>query len=96
LDGQPAINNVLYLAEIIETGDAIDVAALDAVKDPRAATDMSGRFVFFDVAPGRYALGISSPVGPVLIQLAGEEIIAEVVVGQVTDLGEIPIVPFNE
>jgi len=89
----------MYLAAVIrpEGENTIGVAALDPVNDPRVETDASGFFVFLDVTPGQYGLGIMSPVGPVLIRGAdGREIIAEVQAGQITDLGTVRIVPFTQ
>jgi hypothetical protein len=95
LGGEPAPGRIMYLAAIIRPeGDSIGVAALDPVNDPRVESDATGYFVFLDVEPQRYALGIMSPGGPVLIQQNGAEIIAEVQAGQVTDLGTVQIVPF--
>jgi len=96
LNGKPAGGHVLYLATIIRLeSEGMGIAALDPARDPRAESDASGYFVFLDVAPGRYALGIMSPVGPVLINgTDGKEILAEVQAGQVLDLGDVKIVPF--
>ena len=98
LEGEPAAGHMLYLAAIIvPEGDAMGVAALDPVNDPRVESDATGYFVFLDVAPGRYALGINSPAGPILIRGGdSKEIIAQVVAGQVTDLGTVRIVSFTE
>jgi hypothetical protein len=96
LNGQPAPEFVLYLAPIIATREEMEIASLDAVTDPRAQTDGSGYFAFVDVSPGRYALGIASPAGPVLIRIDGLEIIAEVEAGEITDLSIVPIKPFVE
>jgi hypothetical protein len=75
----------------------MDVAALDPVNDPRAEPDATGTFVFVDVAPGHYALGMDSPFGPVVILGEdGDAIEAEVEAGQVTDLGSVRIVPFGQ
>jgi hypothetical protein len=96
MQGQPAAGHVLYLAKIVhpET-EGMGIAALDPVNDPRAESDTSGYYVFLNVPPGRYALGILSPIGAVLIQQAdGNEIIVEAQAGQVTDLGEVQITPF--
>jgi hypothetical protein len=97
LEGQPAPGHTMYLAAVISSGEGMEMAALDPANDPRAESDGAGYFVFLDVPPGRYGLGISSPVGPLLIRGAdGDEIIAEVLAGQVTDLGTVRIVPFGE
>jgi len=97
INGRPATERMMYLAAIIRTeGETMGVAALDPVNDPRVESDASGYFVFLAVPPGRYALGINSPIGAVLIRQAdGHEIIAEVQAGEVTDLGTVHIVPFD-
>lgn len=97
LDGEPAAEYTLYLAPLIASGEEIEIAALDPVEDDRAESDVSGIFVFADVDPGRYALGINSPIGPVLIRGSdGDEIVAEVVAGETVDLEAVRIVPFAE
>jgi hypothetical protein len=97
MEGQPAAGQVLYLAAIIVTDDELEIAALDAVHDPRTESDESGYFAFLDVPPGRYALGIASPSGAVLIRGAdGDEIIADVEASRVVDLGTVLIVPFGQ
>lgn len=97
LEGEPAAERTMYLAALIASGENMEVAALNPVEDDRAESDTSGTFVFVDVEPGRYALGINSPIGPVLIRGEdGMEILAEVEAGQVVDLGEVWIVPFAE
>jgi hypothetical protein len=97
LNGEPAAGQVMYLAAIIRPeGEGMGVAALDPANDPRVESDATGYFVFLDVEPQRYALGIMSPGGPVLIQQDGAEIIAEVRAGQVTGLGTVQIVPFAQ
>jgi len=96
MQGQPAAGQVLYLAEVIrQEGEGMGVAALDAATAPRAESDASGYFVFLGVSPARYALGILSPIGPVLIRQAnGQEILLQAEGGQIRDLGEIQITPF--
>lgn len=97
LGGEPAAGQVMYLAAIIRPeGEGMGIAALDPANDPRVESDATGYFVFLDVEPQRYALGIMSPGGPVLIQQDGAEIIAEVEAGQVIDLGTVQIVPFSQ
>jgi hypothetical protein len=97
LEGEPAVERTLYLAPLIASGEELEIAALDPVEDDRAESDASGVFVFVDVEPGRYALGINSPIGPVLIRGDdGDEIVAEVVSGETVELGEVRIVSFAE
>jgi hypothetical protein len=97
LDGEPAAERTLYLAPLIASGAELEIVALDPVEDDRAESDASGAFLFVDVEPGRYALGINSPIGPVLIRAGdGDEIVAEVVAGEIVDLDVVVIVPFSE
>ena len=100
LDGQPpAESHMMYLARVIKPqgDDSLGVAALDPVNDPRAEPDASGYFVFLDVPPGQYGLGIMSPSGPVLIRGEdGSEILITVQAGRSVDLGDIHIVPFGQ
>ena len=98
MHAKPAAGRILYLAAVIQTaGEGIGgVAALDPVNDPRAESDASGYFVFLNVPPGRYALGINSPVGPVLINQKGREIMTEVQADQIADLETVQIVPFAQ
>ena len=96
MDGEPAAGRMMYLAKVIRPGDeSVGMAALDPVNDPRVESDRSGYFCFLDVLPGEYALGINSPIGPVLIRGADErEIVVEVRAGQTSDLETVRIVPF--
>jgi len=98
MDGEPAAGRMMYLAKVIRPGgESVGMAALDPVNDPRVESDRSGYFGFLDVPPGEYALGINSPIGPVLIRGAdGREIIVEVQAGQTFDLETVQIVPFTE
>ena len=84
----------MYLAKVIHSAEGFEVAALDAVLDPRIETDASGFFAFLDIVPGRYALGIMGPSGPLLVNREGKEIIVDVEAEQVSDLGEIRAAPF--
>ena len=97
LDEEPAAERTLYLAPLIASGEELEIVALDPVEDDRAESDASGVFVFVDVEPGRYALGINSPIGPVLIRGSdGDEIVAEVIAGEIIDLDVVRITPFAE
>jgi hypothetical protein len=97
VNGKPATGHTLYLAPIIQTGgaDGGEIAALDPVNDPRTEPDRTGYFHFTDVEPGRYALGISSPSGQVLIRRGDTEIVVEAQEGEIVDLGVVRIVPFS-
>jgi hypothetical protein len=96
IDDQPPVEDTLYLAPIVSSGEGIGVASLDAARDPRAFPDASGNFTFYNVPPGRYSLAIVSPVGPVLIRDPDDtEITVEVEAGEITDLGTISIPSFE-
>jgi len=94
MSGQPSEGQMMYLAKVIHSAEGFEVAALDAVLDPRIETDASGFFAFLDIVPGRYALGIMGPSGPLLVNREGKEIIVDVEAEQVSDLGEIRAAPF--
>ena len=98
VNGQAGAGQTLYLAPMIhEGGESLaGVAALDPVRDPRAESDGSGYFAFLRVRPGRYALGILSPAGPVLINRDGQEIIVEAEANHIADLQTVHIVPFGQ
>ncbi|MBN1317884.1 MAG: hypothetical protein JXA42_20535 [Anaerolineales bacterium] len=96
ISGGPATSRVLYLAKVIKAGaDSMGVASLDPIRDPRAESDSAGFFVFLNVVPGQYVLGINSPAGPILINRNGKEIKAEVKPNEILDLGKIEIIPFE-
>ena len=97
INGRPATGHTLYLAPIIYSDQEAggEMAALDPVNDPRAESDRSGYFHFTNVQPGRYALGINSPIGAVLIKQGDSEIVIETQEGKIADLGLVRIVPFN-
>ena len=89
---EPLDDYVLYLAKILKTSsDGLSVTALDATIDPRATTDVTGNFVFFNVPPASYALALLIPTGPALIQDAKteKEVVFSVEAGGTVDLGEI-------
>ena len=97
IDGKPVAGRTLYLASIVDVDspEMSGVASLDAVTAPRAESDRSGYFCFLDVQPAKYALGIDSPIGPVLIKRGASEIVAKVKENKITDLGEVKIVAFD-
>jgi hypothetical protein len=99
LEGQPSEGQTMYLVKVIkpEGDNTLGVAALDPVNDPRVDSDGLGYFLFLDVEPARYGLGILSPGGPVLIRGDdGREIIVTVEAGETVALGDVHIVPFGQ
>lgn len=66
---------------------------LDAENDPSGHSDAQGKLVISNIAPGKYALTLMTPLGPILIEDAAtrEAIIFEITAGSVTDLGTIAV-----
>jgi len=69
--GRPVKRQILYLADLLPVSggtlkDAF-VPALDATTAPRGETDENGRAVIPMVKPGRYALILMTPPGPILL-----------------------------
>jgi hypothetical protein len=89
---EPLDDHVLYLAKILKTSsEGLSVTALDATADPRAVTDVAGKFTFVNVPPESYALALLTPVGPALIKDARteKEVILSVEAGDTVDLGSV-------
>jgi hypothetical protein len=83
---------VLYLAKILKTSsEGLSVTALDATTDPRAITDVAGKFTFVNVPPESYALALLTPTGPALIKEAKteKEVLLSVEAGETVDLGPV-------
>lgn len=88
--GEPAPDQILYLAKLLKpAGSEFKMAALNPTIDPRAYTDEEGRFTFINIPPDTYALGLATPLGPMLIQVDGHEIIFTIEGGETVDLGLI-------
>ncbi|MCS7220908.1 MAG: carboxypeptidase-like regulatory domain-containing protein [Anaerolineae bacterium] len=90
-DGTPLRKVILY-AGAIDMHDALRLASVDPLVDPRAETDATGTFVFENLVPGEYALIAQSPFGLVLLQDAnGKPIIFQLQAGQVLSLGSLVV-----
>jgi hypothetical protein len=90
--GAPASDQTLYLARLIKGAEGeLELAALDPTVAPRAKSDEQGAFIFIDVPPMTYALGLATPLGPMLVQIDGKEIVFTVEAGQTLELDSIPI-----
>jgi hypothetical protein len=89
----PAPDQTLYLARLIKstTGGELELAALDPAVAPRAVSDGQGSFIFTDVPPDTYALGLATALGPVLIQTGGKEMVFAVEAGKTIELGSVHI-----
>ncbi len=95
VEPHPMANTKLYLAEMLRNaqGDLAGLAGVDEERAPFAWTDEEGQFAFTDVEPGHYALIIKHPLTLVLAhdQPSNRDIVAEVLDGQIQDLGTIQV-----
>ena len=91
-DGKPYIID-LYLANFLKGSDetAPEMLTFSENTSPHAIQDpATGEFVFIDVQPGRYGVGVSSPAGSLIIAgKDGEFLSFEVQSGEIHDLGEV-------
>lgn len=90
--GKPIRRQIFYVAKLLPVEGATAgtyVPSLDTVTAPRDESDESGNITIPLIPPGRYALAVMMPLGPILVEESGSNsrIIFEVVAGQVTDLG---------
>lgn len=88
-------DTTLFLAALLtdESGQASGLARLDEDAAPWVRTDEDGQFVFGDVAPGRYALIIKTPLTlqPVKDANTSRDIVVDVAAGEVVELGVIAV-----
>jgi hypothetical protein len=94
--GRPVKNQILYLADLLPvTGGTLKdafVPALDATTAPRAETDENGRAIIPMVKPGRYALILMTPPGPILLvreQGGNDAYLIDIEAGKLTNGGEV-------
>ncbi len=86
----------IFLGDIIDVGDGSHAAFLNRETAPIGRLDATtGRFLFTDVPPGKYSLIISEVEagGRAYMAPSGDVQVIEVVMGQVTDLGDISLGP---
>ena len=88
-------DTTLFLAALLtdESGQTSGLARLNEDTSPWVRTDEGGRFIFRDVAPGRYALIIKTPLTlqPVKDANTSRDIVADVAAGDVVELGVIAV-----
>ena len=90
LGGSAIIGATSYLGVVDEVQENFTIARLDTQTAPKAITDETGRFVFVDVPPGRYALIYETPVDTYLARYpSGEDVVVDVEAGKLVDLGVI-------
>jgi hypothetical protein len=82
----------IYLGNILKSTEGQEgLVAVDKATSPKAVIDAQGRFVFSNIAPGRYGLMLDTPLGIILLHQpeTGGDLIVEVAGGKVLDLGEL-------
>jgi hypothetical protein len=83
---------LLYLGEVALDSEGTPImASVDKQVAPKTAAGPSGQFLFTNVPPGQYALVLDLISSSVVLRnpLSGEDLLIDVVAGQVTDLGRL-------
>lgn len=93
--GRPLRNQSIFLAEMIPfQGGELEgafVPALDLVTAPKGLTNDNGEVIISLIPPGKYALTVLTPTGPLLLmkQEDEKEIVVDIRANELIDLGEI-------
>jgi hypothetical protein len=92
-DGEHPVRGQLFFAATMIPVEGIEDAFIPAVspmEDPAANSDKQGRLTMSLLPPGKYALSIMTPQGPILVEDLDslETIVFEINAGEVLDLGE--------
>ncbi len=90
--GKPAVNVILYLADITKDEKGVDrLAGFSRTNSPNAQVNLEGNFVFANITPGKYALILDTVQNAYLLHKPGEEVewLFTVEAGQVLDLGTL-------
>jgi len=94
-NGIPASHQGFYLAEMLKAEGQLEnmfVPALDTKTAPKDESSDNGEVIFSMVPPGKYALTLYTPLGPILIKdNNADEIIIDIVADKVIDMGTITI-----
>jgi len=95
-DNWPIKFQTIYLAELLPLEGNTEggfVPALDLLTAPRTKSTENGFVVMSLVQPGKYALAMMGPAGPILLINADDhkEIILEVKAEEITDIGNITV-----
>jgi hypothetical protein len=91
---EPYANVIVRLAPVVDLGtDEDDAFALDDANSPGTVTDAQGYFAFANVEPGDYVLifGNVSTIYLIPTSTPDHAIVVKLTAGQVTDIGELPI-----
>ncbi len=94
--GRPVRHQIFYVTNLLPMiGNTANtfMPALDARTAPQGESDESGNVTISSIPPGRYALSLMTPLGPILVKDASKDtdIIFEVTAARVTYLGDINI-----
>ncbi|MHB0923867.1 MAG: hypothetical protein ACYC3H_07885 [Bellilinea sp.] len=90
LNDKPVNNLRLFLADILQSGDGVEVAtSLDRSVAPTSLSNNEGKFNFLNVPPGRYGLMLYEGVNSYLLldPSNGEAILISVDADEEIDLG---------
>jgi hypothetical protein len=93
MDGEHPVRGQLFFAADMIPVEGIDEAFIPAVspmEDPAANSDSQGQLTMSLVPPGKYALSVMTPQGPVLVEDLEtlETIVFDISAGELLDLGE--------
>jgi hypothetical protein len=89
---QPAPKTIVYLAATVKDASGTEVfISFDRVNSPRTATDDKGRFVFWNIPPGRYGLIVDQISRSIPLSRLGADqlLIIEVSAGEQVDVGTL-------
>lgn len=94
-DGRPVRGQLFFAATMLPVQGVEDgfIPALDTGADPSGTTDSHGVLVISEIPPGKYALTLMTPLGPILVesQTTQDTILFDVTANELTDLGEIVV-----
>jgi hypothetical protein len=93
-DGEsPVRGQTFFGTEMIPVPEIPDayVPALDTTTAPGGQSDSQGVLVMSSLPPGKYALALMTPLGPILVedQATEETIVFDIVANQLTDFGVV-------
>jgi hypothetical protein len=95
-DGERPVRGQLFFAAStlpVPDLEGAFIPALDQLTNKSGHSDGVGVLVISEIPPGRYALTLLTPLGPILVENSSskESIIFEIVANELTDLGEVAV-----